>query len=78
MLDEQIISSPPVADTVGCAGIPGNGTDISGGFSQAEAADLALLIEGGSLPVPVEDLPGHPLLRTVVRTLADGVARGTD
>ena len=30
------------------------------------------------LPVPVEDLPGHPLLRTVVRTLADGVARGTD
>ncbi|SOC50531.1 4-alpha-glucanotransferase [Blastococcus aggregatus] len=30
------------------------------------------------LPVPVEDLPGHPLLRAVVRTLADGVTRGTD
>ncbi len=28
------------------------------------------------LPVLVEDLPGHPLLQTVVRTLADGVAGG--
>jgi len=27
------------------------------------------------LPVPVEDLPGHPLLQAVVRTLADGVGR---
>jgi 4-alpha-glucanotransferase len=27
------------------------------------------------LPVPVEDLPGHPLLQTVARTLADGVSR---
>jgi 4-alpha-glucanotransferase len=26
------------------------------------------------LPVPVEDLPGHPLLQAVARTLADGVA----
>jgi 4-alpha-glucanotransferase len=26
------------------------------------------------LPVPVEDLPGHPLLQTVARTLAEGVA----
>jgi 4-alpha-glucanotransferase len=25
------------------------------------------------LPVPVEDLPGHPLVQTVARTLADGV-----
>jgi 4-alpha-glucanotransferase len=27
------------------------------------------------LPVPVEDLPGHPLLQVVARTLADGVSR---
>jgi 4-alpha-glucanotransferase len=27
------------------------------------------------LPVPVEDLPGHPLVQTVARTLAGGVAR---
>jgi len=27
--------------------------------------------------VPVEDLPGHPLLQTVARTLAAGVSRGT-
>jgi 4-alpha-glucanotransferase len=26
------------------------------------------------LPVPVEDLPGHPLLQVVARTLADGVS----
>jgi 4-alpha-glucanotransferase len=26
------------------------------------------------LPVPVEDLPGHPLLRTVVRVVTEGVA----
>jgi 4-alpha-glucanotransferase len=25
------------------------------------------------LPVPVEDLPSHPLVRTVARTLAEGV-----
>ncbi|TFV86147.1 4-alpha-glucanotransferase [Blastococcus sp. CT_GayMR16] len=28
------------------------------------------------LPVLVEDLPGHPLLRTIARTLADGVTGG--
>ncbi|MCF6508263.1 4-alpha-glucanotransferase [Blastococcus sp. MG754426] len=28
------------------------------------------------LPVAVEDLPAHPLLRTVARTLADGVRKG--
>ena len=26
------------------------------------------------LPVPVEDLPGHPLVQTVARTLAAGVS----
>ncbi len=30
------------------------------------------------LPVPVEDLPGHPLLKAVVRTLAEGVAGTRD
>ena len=28
------------------------------------------------LPVLVEDLPEHPLLRSVARTLAEGVAAG--
>jgi 4-alpha-glucanotransferase len=28
------------------------------------------------LPVVVEDLPAHPLLQKVARTLADGVAVG--
>ncbi|NYG56948.1 protein translocase subunit SecD [Nocardioides perillae] len=54
VLDEQIISSPPMSESVGCAGIGGNSTEIQGGFSQAQATELADLIEGGSLPVPVE------------------------
>ena len=29
------------------------------------------------LPVAVDDLPGHPLLQAVARTLADGVSRTT-
>jgi 4-alpha-glucanotransferase len=28
------------------------------------------------LPVPVEDLPGHPLVRELARTLAGGVTGG--
>jgi 4-alpha-glucanotransferase len=28
------------------------------------------------LPVTVEDLPAHPLLQEVARTLAEGVAKG--
>ena len=53
VLDNQIISSPPMASTVGCAGIRGGGTEISGSFTQQSAQQLADLIEGGALPVPV-------------------------
>jgi SecD/SecF fusion protein len=55
VLDDKVISSPQVDPTVACqVGIIGGSTQITGRFSQAEADDLALLINAGALPVPVE------------------------
>jgi SecD/SecF fusion protein len=55
VLDDRIISSPQVDPSVGCGGgIPGGSTQITGSFTQDEATDLAVLIEGGALPIPVE------------------------
>lgn len=57
VLDDKVISSPEVDPSVKCgAGIAGGSTQITGRFDQAEAEDLALLISGGALPVPVETL----------------------
>jgi SecD/SecF fusion protein len=55
VLDGQVISSPQVQETVQCnIGIQGGSTQITGNFTQEEATNLAVLIKGGSLPVPVE------------------------
>lgn len=55
VLDNKIISSPNVVDSVACGtGIGGGGTNITGNFSDQEAKDLAILIEGGALPLPVK------------------------
>ncbi|WP_031080921.1 protein translocase subunit SecD [Streptomyces sp. NRRL WC-3549] len=55
VLDGKVISSPQVSPSVGCnVGLPSGSTQITGSFSAGEARDLALLIKGGSLPVPVE------------------------
>ncbi|MCX5335893.1 protein translocase subunit SecD [Streptomyces sp. NBC_00140] len=55
VLDDKIISSPQVEPSVGCgSGISGGSTQITGSFSADEAKELALLINGGALPVPVE------------------------
>jgi SecD/SecF fusion protein len=55
VLDSEIISSPQVDPQVACnVGITGGSTQITGQFTPAEASDLALLIRGGALPVPVE------------------------
>lgn len=55
VLDEKVISSPQVSPSVTCgAGLPSGTTQISGSFSADEARNLALLIKGGALPVPVE------------------------
>jgi protein-export membrane protein SecD len=54
-LDQKVISSPQVSPEIACnEGITGGTTVITGGFSQTEAKDLALLIRAGALPVPVE------------------------
>lgn len=55
VLDGKVISSPQVDSSVACGtGITGGTTRITGGFSQEEARELALLVNGGALPVPVE------------------------
>ncbi|RZB19488.1 protein translocase subunit SecD [Streptomyces sp. F001] len=55
VLDEKIISSPQVDPSVSCkTGIVGGSTQITGSFTDTEARELALLINGGALPVPVE------------------------
>lgn len=55
VLDGKIISSPQVDPSVACgSGISGGSTQITGSFTAGEAKELALLINGGALPVPVE------------------------
>ncbi|MGW3665070.1 protein translocase subunit SecD [Streptomyces sp. NPDC005141] len=55
VLDGKVISSPQVDPSVSCgSGIGGGSTRITGSFSDGEARELALLINGGALPVPVE------------------------
>ena len=52
VLDTEIISSPEVQ--VPCGGRITGTTEITGGFTNQQAGDLAILIEGGALPLPVE------------------------
>ncbi|QXJ25094.1 protein translocase subunit SecD [Actinomadura graeca] len=55
VLDGKVISSPQVTTGVACGvGITGGSTQITGDFGPKEAKDLAALVEGGSLPVPVK------------------------
>ncbi|MEV0385423.1 protein translocase subunit SecD [Nonomuraea sp. NPDC050643] len=55
VLDKEVISSPPLDPSVPCeAGIPGGRADITGSFTHEEARDLAVLIKGGALPVPLD------------------------
>ncbi|WP_436772451.1 protein translocase subunit SecD [Yinghuangia sp. YIM S09857] len=55
VLDDRVVSSPQVDPSVRCGtGITGGATQITGGFDRGEARELALLINGGALPVPVE------------------------
>ncbi|TDU82601.1 SecD/SecF fusion protein [Kribbella voronezhensis] len=57
VLDNEVITAPQVDPNGGgqlCnIGIAGGTSTISGSFTEDEAKDLAALIEGGSLPVPV-------------------------
>ncbi|MFF5284274.1 protein translocase subunit SecD [Streptomyces sp. NPDC013171] len=54
VLDDRIVSAPGMQAGVSCGpGIGGGSAQITGGFSAQEARDLAALVEGGALPVPV-------------------------
>ncbi|WP_406864875.1 protein translocase subunit SecD [Streptomyces sp. HUAS MG47] len=54
VLDGRIVSAPGMQQSVVCgAGIAGGSATITGGFDAAEARELAALIEGGALPLPV-------------------------
>ncbi|MFD8951614.1 protein translocase subunit SecD [Streptomyces xanthophaeus] len=74
-LDNKIISAPGVNASVVCGtGITGGSTQISGNFDRAEARDLAALVKGGALPVPLDVLEQ----RTVGPTLgADAIEAST-
>lgn len=52
VLDGSIISAPEVQDAACGVGFA-RGTQITGGFSEIEAKNLATLIEGGALPLTV-------------------------
>lgn len=55
VLDGAIVTSPEVNASVPCGtGIAGGQTDITGGFDQQSSRELAAVIQGGALPVPVE------------------------
>ncbi|ANY10313.1 preprotein translocase subunit SecD [Pseudonocardia sp. HH130630-07] len=72
VLDDQVISSPQVVEDIPCGvGMVGGQTTITGNFSQEQASELAVLVEGGALPVPVEIIEQ----RTVGPTLgADAIS----
>ncbi|MER6915090.1 protein translocase subunit SecD [Streptomyces sp. NPDC000594] len=54
VLDGAVVSAPGMESSVACGtGIPGGSAQITGSFSADEARDLAALVEGGALPVPV-------------------------
>ena len=74
VLDEAVISSPEVDPSIECdVGISGGPTSITGGFTQQEAKELALLIRAGALPVPVEVVEQ----RTVGPTLGAAAIRAS-
>ncbi|MFH8927117.1 protein translocase subunit SecD [Streptomyces pristinaespiralis] len=54
VLDDAVVSAPGMQSSVPCgAGITGGSAQITGGFTPDEARDLAALVKGGALPVPV-------------------------
>ncbi|MER5502747.1 protein translocase subunit SecD [Streptomyces sp. NPDC002561] len=76
VLDERIISSPQVSPSVGCGvGLPSGSTQITGSFSADEARELALLIKGGALPLPVEIVEQRTVGPTLGAAAIDASAR---
>jgi SecD/SecF fusion protein len=60
---------------VPCGGNITGGTNISGGFTQSQAKDLALLIEGGALPLQVEQLSSSTVGPTLGKAAIEASAK---
>lgn len=67
-LDNALISAPSVDVRFATTGITGGNAVINGSFDSREAANLAIQLRGGSLPLPVE----------VVETRTVGATLGRD
>jgi preprotein translocase subunit SecD len=70
-LDDRLLSAPTVDARYAETGITGGQASISGRFTTQEAADLAIQLRGGALPVPVEIIEN----RTVGATLGQDSIR---
>ncbi|GAA2486335.1 protein translocase subunit SecD [Streptomyces thermolineatus] len=76
VLDNEVISSPQVDPSVACkVGINDGATRITGSFTAEEARDLALLIKGGALPVPVDIVEQRTVGPTLGADAIDASAR---
>jgi SecD/SecF fusion protein len=76
VLDDQVISSPQVDPGVACdVGITGGSTQITGQFTTDEAKELAVLIRGGALPVPVEVIEQRTVGPTLGAAAIDASAK---
>ncbi|WP_033324343.1 protein translocase subunit SecD [Actinomadura atramentaria] len=76
VLDDRVISSPAVVPDVPCGtGITGGSTQITGDFSPERAKELAALVQGGSLPVPVEIVEQRIVGPTLGAAAIDASAR---
>jgi SecD/SecF fusion protein len=76
VLDDQVISSPQVDPSVPCnVGITGGSTQITGTFTPQEARDLAALIRGGALPVPIEVIEQRAVGPTLGAAAIDASAK---
>jgi SecD/SecF fusion protein len=76
VLDDKVISSPQVEQTVSCnVGITGGSTVITGSFGSEEAKDLALLVRAGALPVPVEIIEQRTVGPTLGKAAIDASAQ---
>ena len=76
VLDGEVISSPQVNPGVQCnVGIQGGRTQIEGDFSQAEADELAVLVKGGALPVPVTIIASSTVGPTLGQDAIDASVR---
>lgn len=70
VLDDKVISSPAVQPSL-CQSGGGASTQITGDFTQATADDLAILIKGGALPVPVETVEQRTVGPTLGKVAID-------